>query len=107
MRKHMFFLRFYGRSDDEIRQCLEEIKTLGISPVTYRIVDARISCNFFVPPEYHPVRELRLYFNTLEEAKALQARDDAKGIYHKWSMKNRPQEAEAVVRVPREVAFGL
>ncbi|MBA7478536.1 hypothetical protein ES707_13961 [subsurface metagenome] len=101
-----YFLRFYGRSDEEIRECIEEIKALGFQPVRFRIVDAQTTCNFFVPPEHQPVREVRLYFNTLEEAEALHC-DEVKAVYSKWSMKNRPERTETIYRRPKEISFAV
>ena len=102
-----FFFRFYGRTDDEIKQCMEEIKALGdINPIRFRISNSKLSCNVFVPLKYQPVRELNYYFNTMEEAKRMR-QDDVKAIYTRWSIKIKPVGTVIIKREYKDLAFGL
>lgn len=105
MERH--FMRFYGRTDDEIRQFIEEIKSLGFKPVRVTIADAEVTCNMFVPQKYQPVMEVRFYFPTLEDARALHDNEDVKVIYDKWAIKNRPEGGKIVMREPKDIAFGI
>ncbi len=103
-----FFLRFYGRSDDEIRQCLEELRELDCvkSMVRYRITDTRMSCNLFIPEDKLPARELTLYFNNLAECVSCHC-DEVETIYAKWSQKNRTPGSVIMDRRPKDLAFGV
>lgn len=101
-----WFLRFYGRSDDDIRKCIDEIGQ-HCKFVGYRIRDAKISCNLLVPAEYKPVREARLYFQDEVELNNVMS-DTVKEIYHRWSMKDPiAAGAEPIIRKPKDMAWGV
>jgi hypothetical protein len=107
MKSVPFFMRFYGRTDEEILQCLEELKASGMPGfLRYRFTDAKQTCNIFVPPEHLPVRELNLYFATMQEAQTMHTNTVLQGIYHKWSTKD-PQNTSFKLRKPKDAAFGL
>ena len=102
-----FFMRFYGRTDEEIKECVEEIKKLGVNPRRVRILDASMTANVIVPAEHLPVREARLYFDTLEETEKSRDIPGVKEVYQKWSMKNRPEGVETLSRRKEDVAWAI
>lgn len=107
MKSISIFFRFYGRTDNEIKQCLEELKSNGLTKfLRHNIRDAKLSCNIFIPSEYKPIRELLLYFSTLNEAKKVHSNAVLGNIYHKWATKI-PSKTTFELRKPGDVAFGI
>ena len=102
-----FFMRFYGRTDEEIFQCLEELKQNGLPEyVRHKIADADMSVNFSVPEEYQPAREVTLYFKDMKDATVMHNNSQLQDIYHKWATKT-PNDTTFELRKPKDMAWAI
>ncbi len=101
-----FFMRFYGRSDDEIKQCVAELQENGLTFVKYSIRDGSLSVNFEVPPVRRPFREVTIRFESLEKAKEMHSNETLQKIYHKWATKD-PEGCSFELRKPKDFAFAV
>ena len=100
------FFRFYGRTDDEIKQCLAELKEGGLNPIRYCISDTKQSCNLLVKKKYLPARQLDIYFRSSAEASVIH-QEWVGEIYHKWSIPENLPKGELVKRNTGDIAFRL
>ncbi|KKM27832.1 hypothetical protein LCGC14_1570760 [marine sediment metagenome] len=102
MMQRTFFMRFYGKTEAEINECIDEMK---LQTVKHCIVGSEVSCNMVIVDKYRPVRDLIFFPHTKYEMKRIQnAKNQA--IYHKWSTPD-PQNSELVKREAGESAFGV
>lgn len=109
--EHSWFLRFYGRTDDEIRQCLKEITDTVLLPeFKYTITDTNTSVNFMIPNMCEPARQADLYFPDISGVVAFKKPAVSQviiPIYHKWATKNPEANTQPIVRKPGDIAFGI
>lgn len=105
-----WFLRFYGREDSEIRQCLGEIAAVhGMPDFIYTIKDADKSVNIFVPYDCLPARQVDLYFADNSGVQFFRSKNKlVMATYLKWSSEcGKYGKPELVVRKPHDAAFGI
>lgn len=103
---YSYFLRFYGKTDEEILACIDAMKAAG-SPISRvgPIRPARITANFMLPEGLEP-KEVDIFFETADQRESAYDNPIYQGIYHRHSVDPKYMP-EMLLRKPKDIAFGV